>query len=146
MDNTSLSRVGHPVVAALDAVGDALDKTVTADVWSLSDDDLAATIERCEVLAARQAAVLLRLVREADGRDLGRRLGATSTTGWLRHRLRLRPGEAKLRVELANRLRVGDPVDGPVDSAPTSPRWVGGRCRRPRPRSLRGRCRSITPG
>ena len=74
MDNTSLTQVGHPVVAVLDVVGEALD-TGTADVWSLSDDDLAATIARCEVLAARQAALALRLLREADGRDLGRRLG-----------------------------------------------------------------------
>ncbi|HET6727896.1 MAG TPA: DUF222 domain-containing protein, partial [Jiangellaceae bacterium] len=109
MDSSSFTRVGHPVVAALDAVGVALDAAASADVWSLSDDDLAATIERCEVLAARQAAMGLRLVREADGRDLGRRLGATSTMGWLRFRLRLRPGEARLRVDLANRLRVGDP-------------------------------------
>jgi hypothetical protein len=117
MDGTLLTFVGHPVVAALDAVGEALDTTAGAEVWSLSDDDLQATIERCEVLAARQAAIGLRLVREADARDLGRRLGATSTVGWLRHRLRLRPAEAKTRVELAHRLRVGDPADGPVDYA-----------------------------
>ena len=64
----------------------------------------------------------MRLVREADGRDLGRRLGASSTTAWLRHRLR--PGEAKARVDLANRLvetRLADDdtvaaaADGPVD-------------------------------
>jgi hypothetical protein len=78
MDNTSLTFVGHPVVAALDAVGEALDTTPGADVWSLSDDDLAAAIVACEVVAARQAAVGLRLVREADARDLGRRLGAAS--------------------------------------------------------------------
>jgi hypothetical protein len=57
------------------------------------------------------------LVREADGRDLGRRLGASSTTAWLRHRLRLRPAEAKTRVELAHRLRVGEWDEGPVDYA-----------------------------
>jgi len=100
-------------------VGDALDKTVGADVWSLCDDDLAAALERCEVLAARQAALSLRLLAEADGRDLGRRLGASSTTGWLRHRLRLRPGEAKTRVDLAHRLDTGaaDGAGGPVDFA-----------------------------
>ena len=117
MDSTSLTGVGHPVVAALDAVGEALEKAVGADVWSLSDDDLTATIECCEALAARHAAVGLRLVREADARDLGRRLGAASTTGWLRHRLRLLPGEAKTRVDLANRLRVGESAEGPVDFA-----------------------------
>jgi hypothetical protein len=127
MDSSSLTRFGHPMVAALDAVGDALDAATAADVWSLSDDDLAATIVACEQLAARQAAVSLRLVREADARDLGRRLGATSTTAWIRHRLRLRPGEAKTRVDLANRLRIGDPVDGPVDFAANVASTAGGR-------------------
>jgi hypothetical protein len=116
MDSGSFGVVGHPVMAALDAVAEGLDTAVGGDVWSLSDDDLAATIEHCERLAARQAALSLRLVREADARDLGRRLGATSTAVWLGGRLRLRPGEAKTRVELANRL---DPsaADGPVDFA-----------------------------
>jgi hypothetical protein len=53
MDNSSLTRVGHPVVAALDAVSEVLDETGGADVWSLSDVDLQATIVACEVVAAR---------------------------------------------------------------------------------------------
>ena len=81
MDSTSVSRVGHPMLAALDDVSDAVEKSAATDVWSLSDDDLAATIVACEQLAARQAALSLRLVREADARDLGRRLGASSTAG-----------------------------------------------------------------
>jgi hypothetical protein len=132
------------VVAGLGDVSDGLDKAVSGEVWSLSDDDLAATIARCEAVAARQAALGLRLVREADARDLGRRLGASSTTAWLRNRLRLRPGEAKLRVDLANRLRVGDQAEGPVDYA-ANVGSVAGRCRRPRLRSPRAQCRSSTP-
>ena len=116
MDGTSLTRIGHPLVAALGEVSDALDKSAGADVWSVSDDDLAATIERCEALAARQAELSLRLLREADGRDLGRRLGAASTTAWIKDRLRLRPGEAKARVDLAHRLDP-DAAAGPVDYA-----------------------------
>jgi hypothetical protein len=69
----------------------------------------------------------LRLVREADARDLGRRLGAASTTAWLWARLRLRPGEAKTLVDLANRLRVGDPDGGPVDCAANVASTAGGR-------------------
>ena len=45
-----------------------------------------------------------------------RRQGAPSTAAWLAGRLRLRPGEAKTRVELANRLDPHAP-DGPVDYA-----------------------------
>ncbi|MGH3978151.1 MAG: DUF222 domain-containing protein, partial [Pseudonocardiaceae bacterium] len=126
MDSGSLGQVGHPVVAALGDVSDAVDKSDAADVWSLSDDDLQATIEACEVLAARQAALGLRLLREADGRDLGRRLGATSTTAWVKDRLRLRPGEAKARVDLAHRLDM-DAAAGPVDYAANVGSTAGGR-------------------
>jgi len=126
MDGTSLTRIGHPVVAALGEVSDALDKSAAADVWSLSDDDLAATIEACEALAARQAELSLRLLREADGRDLGRRLGAASTTAWIKDRLRLRPGEAKARVDLAHRLDL-DAAAGPVDYAANVGTTAGGR-------------------
>lgn len=55
-----------------------------------------------------------RLVAEAEGRDLGRRLGAASTAARLRERFRIRPGDARRLVDLANRTRVDD---GPVDYA-----------------------------
>jgi transposase len=107
MDGGVLTQIGHPVVAALNAVSAGLNEAADADVWSLSDDDLTDALVRCEQLAARQAALSLRLIREADARDLGRRLGASSTTAWLQDRLRLRPGEAKARVDLAHRLDGG---------------------------------------
>jgi Domain of unknown function (DUF222) len=103
----------HPVVAAVEAASAALDAALDGAldaawdgaaggaVWSLSDEDLLAVLEATERVAARLAGLGLRLVREADGRDLAARTGATSTAALLRHRLRLRPGEAKARVELA---------------------------------------------
>ena len=94
MSSESFPRSGHPVVTAVEVVSAALDQTFAADVWALSDDDLAAVLGKLEALAARQAELSLRVVREADARDLGRRMGATSTAAWLRHRLRLRPGRA----------------------------------------------------
>ena len=107
MDGGVLTQIGHPVVVALNAVSAGLNEAADADVWSLSDDDLTGALVACEVLAARQAALSLRLIREADARDLGRRQGASSTTAWLKDRLRLRPGEAKARVDLAHRLDGG---------------------------------------
>jgi hypothetical protein len=108
---------GHPVVSVAEAVSALLDQTVDADLWALSDDDLTDTLSRLEGLAARQAELGLRLVREAEARDLARRQGAPSTAAWLRHRLRLRPGQARMRVELANR------CDPPAEEDP--PGWVG---------------------
>ncbi|HEX6232490.1 MAG TPA: DUF222 domain-containing protein [Jiangellaceae bacterium] len=53
-------------------------------------------------------------MREADGRDLGRRSGGSSTAAWLAGRFRIRPGQARTLVRLANHTR---PDDGPVDYA-----------------------------
>jgi hypothetical protein len=113
MSNQSFTEIGHPVPAALAAGADAVDATEGAAVWALSDDDLADALTHLDTLAARQAELGLRLVREADARDIARRQGAPFTAAWLRHRLRLRPGEARLRVELAN--RCDQPAEGPTD-------------------------------
>jgi hypothetical protein len=43
MDSSSFTRVGHPVVAALEAVGVALDAATAADVWSTPTKPPAAT-------------------------------------------------------------------------------------------------------
>jgi Domain of unknown function (DUF222) len=115
MSSESFTRGGHPVVTAVEVVSAALDQTGDADMWALSDDDLSAVLTELEVLAARQAELSLRVVREADARDLGRRMGAPSTAAWLRHGLRLRPGDARTRVTLANRFE--PPADGPADWA-----------------------------
>ena len=76
MSSELFTEAGHPVTAALGGLSDTLDATVDAEVWALSDDDLADGLVRLEALAARQAELGLRLVREADARDLARRLGA----------------------------------------------------------------------
>ena len=91
----------HPVTAAMEVVSAVLDEALAGALWSLSDHDLLALLEARERAAAKLAAVGLSLVREADGRDVAARAGASSTAALLRHRLRLRPGEAKARVELA---------------------------------------------
>ena len=109
MTTTAFTSTAHPVTAALDDIVAAVDATVGADVWALSDDDVTDSLARLEALAARQAELGLRLVREAEARDLARRQGAPSTAAWLRHRLRLRPAEARMRVELANRCDPPDP-------------------------------------
>ena len=115
MSSESFTRGGHAVLTAVEVISAALDQTFDADVWALSDDDLSDAMGKLEALAARQAEVSRRVVREADARDLGRRMGATSTAAWLRHRLRLRPGDARTRVTLANRLE--PPAGAPAERA-----------------------------
>jgi hypothetical protein len=104
MSMSPSSSAGDPVVAALDGVAAAVDGAAEAVVWSLSDEVLLAAVEAAERQAARLAELGLRLVREAAGRDLGRRAGAASTAAPLRARLRLRPGQARARVALAGAL------------------------------------------
>jgi hypothetical protein len=93
--------VALEAAAALEAASAAVAQASEAAVWTLPDEDLVALLEASERLAAQVAAVGLRLVREADKRTLGPRLGATSTAALMRDRLRLRPGDARARVELA---------------------------------------------
>jgi hypothetical protein len=85
-----------------------------APVWGLSAAELAALIVEVEAVSARLAGVGLSLAREADRRGLGVELGAASTADWLRDRLRLTPGEAKARLDLAARL---DPAPTAVAAA-----------------------------
>ncbi len=104
--------VAHPVVEAVGAAFDGLGAVRDAALFGLADDELDAAIEGCHGVRARVFDTELALVAEADGRDLGRRLGAASTAAWLRDRFRLRPGDARRLVDLANRTRIDD---GPVD-------------------------------
>jgi len=93
--------VQHPLDAALELIERALDSTADTALWSLSDDQLSDLLVRRETVAARYAELGLRMVREADARDLGSRAAAPSTAAWLRERLRLTRGEANSRVRLA---------------------------------------------
>jgi hypothetical protein len=104
----------HPVVGAVNAANGGLKSIHDAAYFGLSDADLESALEGCEQLRARVFDTTLALAAEADERDLGRRLGASSTAAWLRDRYRLRPGDARRLVELAHRTRVDD---GPVDYA-----------------------------
>jgi hypothetical protein len=93
-------------------------------LFGLADEELEAAIEGCHGVRARAFDTELALVAEADARDVGRRLGAASTAAWLRDRFRIRPGEARRLVDLANRTRVDD---GPVDYAPNVRGRLSGR-------------------
>jgi hypothetical protein len=103
---------GSPVLDALGAAAGAVAEVQGGAVCGLGDADLEAAIEACQALAARVFDATLTLVREADERDLGRRSGGSSSAAWLSGRFRIRPGQARALVRLANRT---GPDDGPVD-------------------------------
>ncbi|MFC7546205.1 DUF222 domain-containing protein [Plantactinospora sp. GCM10030261] len=89
---------------ALAAVGEAVDDCLDRRVWSLTGAELTAAIDAASVVQRKVAALMLLLVRQAHGIDLPREQGATSTTGWLRHRLRITGLTARQLVDDAERL------------------------------------------
>jgi hypothetical protein len=105
---------GNLMPDALDAAEAAVAGVQDGPVYGLVDADLEAAIEQTQVLSARVFDATLTLVREADERDLGRRLGAASTAAWLCGRYRIRPGQARSLVRLANQTGLDD---GPVNYA-----------------------------
>ncbi|MFI6267772.1 HNH endonuclease signature motif containing protein [Micromonospora zamorensis] len=89
------------MLRALAQAGGAVGDCAGAALWALSDDDLLACLDATHVLAQRWAAVQLGLVREVDARGLAVAQGASSTSAWLRERLRLSSRSARQLVQLA---------------------------------------------
>ncbi|MEW2427614.1 DUF222 domain-containing protein [Micromonospora sp. NPDC047644] len=94
-----LARVEGAVAACADA-----------PAWALSEHDLIAVLDATHRLQQRLAAVQLAAVRELDGRGTALARGASSTTVWLRHRLRLDVAAARRLVGLATSLDVAPPA------------------------------------
>ncbi|MEU8115130.1 DUF222 domain-containing protein [Micromonospora sp. NPDC048947] len=82
---------------------------VDAPAWALSERDLIAALDTTHRLQQRLAAAQLAVVRELDGRGTALAQGASSTTVWLRHRLRLDVSAARRLVGLAASLDVAPP-------------------------------------
>ncbi|MEU1589163.1 DUF222 domain-containing protein [Micromonospora sp. NPDC005710] len=80
-----------------------------APAWALSEHDLIAVLDATHRLQQRLAAVQLAAVRELDGRGTALAQGASSTTVWLRHRLRLDVSAARRLVGLAAAVDVAPP-------------------------------------
>ena len=102
----------HPVLTALGAVRSAVHALSDAESWSLSEGELLAGMRTLREAENALAAQRLRLVREIDARGAATAQGATSTAGWLRHALRMRPGAANAQVRLATALDAGVTVTG----------------------------------
>jgi len=73
--------VARPVLGALDALDDALDRLSHIDLWTVGSTELTDTAVRLHTLQCRAEAVTHRLVREVDARGATLALGAPSTAG-----------------------------------------------------------------
>ncbi|MGF7239397.1 MAG: hypothetical protein ACQSGP_31235, partial [Frankia sp.] len=70
-------------------------------LFGLTDTELGEAIEAREQVARELDALDLQLIREADGRGVAQREGATGTAVWLRGRVLCRPADAAARVRVA---------------------------------------------
>src|SRR6266536_1814792 len=92
----------HVTAEAVTRINGVLDECAEAALWSVSGGELEDLVGGAYALIARIVGTLvLPGVREADRRGMAVELGARSTADWLKHVLRVRPGEAKALVELA---------------------------------------------
>ena len=97
----------HPVVESVRDASAALAKAVDLPVWSLDDAAVVGGLDEAYALVAQANAVALRLLAEADRRNVAAATGAPSTRAWLRHRQPMSPGQAKREVALAGALEHG---------------------------------------
>lgn len=100
----------HPAVVALDESITRVKAAADTAIWGLSDAELAEAVQRCEHLRAGLHSFELSLIREANERNLAPRCGAASTAAWLTGRFRIRPGQARSWVQLANSTAESDDV------------------------------------
>jgi hypothetical protein len=100
----------HPILAALSAIDAEIDSVAQAPAWSLSDEETRQALVRATRLAARVAALELRVAAHADRNQVGDGSGATSAAVWWANRTRMTQREAARKMRLARALETQDPV------------------------------------
>ncbi|GAA0727653.1 DUF222 domain-containing protein [Dactylosporangium roseum] len=84
-----------------DLVDGLLGTGPAAGVWSWPGDQLLSALDTLHDAEQRCAAAKLTVLREIDGRGLGRLLGGTSTAAWFHHRYQVSAATASRLVRLA---------------------------------------------
>jgi hypothetical protein len=100
----------HPISAALSAIDAELDGVQHAPAWSMSDDDTRRALVRATRIAARVAALELKVAAHADRNRVGDASGATSAGVWWANASRMTQAEAARKVKLARALEEHEPV------------------------------------
>lgn len=96
----------HPIAVCLSALDAALDEVSHARCWSLSDAELVELASAAQRECSRLEELRLRLVAEADRRDAGKLVAATSTSVFLAAGQRISRRAAGRDVRLAGDLDV----------------------------------------
>jgi len=100
----------HPVLAGLGATHQSVTGLLSDPLWTMTDRDLPAAVTAALRLVASAQALLIGVVGEVDARGVATATGAVSTTGWLRARHKLHPGEAARLVRTAKAFAGGLPA------------------------------------
>jgi hypothetical protein len=100
----------HPILAALSAIDAEIDSVEHAAAWSLSDEETRQALVRATRLAARVAALELKVAAHADRNQVGDASGATSAAVWWANQTRMTQREAARKMRLAKALETHDPV------------------------------------
>ncbi|GGO70876.1 DUF222 domain-containing protein [Nocardioides deserti] len=91
----------HPVCRAVAKSRKKACTAAGAQLWTMSDDEVAATLLEATRLRAQVEALELRLAAEAGRRAVGDRVGATDTASWWSHETCQDKPAAKRRMRLA---------------------------------------------
>src|ERR671913_297662 len=114
---------GSVLAAAVERAEAALGEAAQAPSWSLTDAELTELVGAAGRLAARAQGLLLRVVGEADAREVWTAEGATSSAAFLRGRLRMSPAEAASCAKTARAVRA---IAGRPGAACAAGRITGG--------------------
>lgn len=86
---------------------EVVDDCLNVPAWALRGQELIDCLDAACAIQQKVNALVLGLIREVDGSGMALELGATSTAAWLRSRLRLSVGAARLMLGDAERLDAG---------------------------------------
>jgi hypothetical protein len=100
----------HPVASFVARMHDELDDLTGRPIWSMGDEETRHTLAEATRLAARLAALELKVARHADRNRVGDTSGATSAGVWWANATRMTQAEAARKVKLAKALEEHEPV------------------------------------
>jgi hypothetical protein len=100
----------RPISAVVSAIHDVLSEVEHAPAWSLSDEETRRNLVALTRLAARVAALELKVAAHADRNHIGDASGATSASVWWANHTRMTQAEAARKIKLAKALERHDVV------------------------------------
>ena len=104
LDGTGSDHPDHPIAAAVAHISAELDRLTDTPTWSMSDDEIRATLPQVTRLTARLAELETRLATTAHTRHVEDASGATSTAVWWANQTQMTRAEAHRKTHLATAL------------------------------------------